>query len=426
MKLKSFQMEFSVYISTFIFKAVCIWKRKVIFLIGAAQEEKKVSGSQQEGADGAKVKTESAAAESSGPVAETFRVIRGAVTEEYVRSTRGVFQFDLSGKTMACAALPSKRHRVFSNRGALWKPVPKQTGCSCVLCDAPAPGPLEQALGAAGPRAAGAAVPALPPRTGPVWPQTGRSRGHGRRAGCPQLCGQGAACGLSRPRPQHVVALGASRGTRGDSLQSVCQRADCHGTAANAHGCGRLGQATEREGTAALAAFSPGFTLCPGDGGGTWYIDLKTEGGSAGFGKPPVAADVVMSMSSADFVKMFTGEGQRPLSRDAGPGAQKSLCWRGSRAASRLVIWDGSSFQLFVAQGRVQARTVWIFLHSCVLWTGRVQKVTLLLLTRSWHFSSQKESSEQIQSMCWTGALCVSEQGFLEVHCFYQEDLIAI
>nr|XP_031363246.1 hydroxysteroid dehydrogenase-like protein 2 [Lonchura striata domestica] len=43
-----------------------------------------------------------------------------------------------------------------------------------------------------------------------------------------------------------------------------------------------------------------------GDGGGTWYIDLKTKGGSAGFGKPPVTADVVMSMSSADFVKMFT------------------------------------------------------------------------------------------------------------------------
>ncbi|CAN8220065.1 unnamed protein product [Coccothraustes coccothraustes] len=45
-----------------------------------------------------------------------------------------------------------------------------------------------------------------------------------------------------------------------------------------------------------------------GDGGGTWYIDLKSEGGSAGFGKPPVIADVVMSMSSADFVKMFTGK----------------------------------------------------------------------------------------------------------------------
>ncbi|KFW70575.1 Hydroxysteroid dehydrogenase-like 2, partial [Pygoscelis adeliae] len=45
-----------------------------------------------------------------------------------------------------------------------------------------------------------------------------------------------------------------------------------------------------------------------GDDGGTWYIDLKTKGGSAGFGKPPVTADVVMSMSSADFVKMFTGK----------------------------------------------------------------------------------------------------------------------
>ncbi|NXE82853.1 HSDL2 protein, partial [Cochlearius cochlearius] len=45
-----------------------------------------------------------------------------------------------------------------------------------------------------------------------------------------------------------------------------------------------------------------------GDEGGTWYIDLKTKGGSAGFGKPPVTADVVMSMSSADFVKMFTGK----------------------------------------------------------------------------------------------------------------------
>ncbi|XP_021380705.2 hydroxysteroid dehydrogenase-like protein 2 [Lonchura striata] len=108
---------------------------------GATQEEKKLSRSQQEGADAAKVKTESAAAMPSGPVAETFRVIQGAVTEEYVRSTQGIFQFELSG-----------------------------------------------------------------------------------------------------------------------------------------------------------------------DGGGTWYIDLKTKGGSAGFGKPPVTADVVMSMSSADFVKMFTGK----------------------------------------------------------------------------------------------------------------------
>ncbi|NXA76599.1 HSDL2 protein, partial [Thryothorus ludovicianus] len=118
---------------------------------GAAKEEKKSSVSPQEGADGAKVKAESAAAKPSGPVAETFRVIQGAMTEEHVRSTQGVFQFELSG-----------------------------------------------------------------------------------------------------------------------------------------------------------------------EGGGTWYIDLKSKGGSAGFGKPPVAADVVMSMSSADFVKMFTGEGRRPLSRDTG------------------------------------------------------------------------------------------------------------
>ncbi|XP_002188177.2 hydroxysteroid dehydrogenase-like protein 2 [Taeniopygia guttata] len=108
---------------------------------GAAQEEKKVSRSQQEGADAAKVKTESAVAMPAGPVAETFRVIQEAVTEEYMRRTQGIFQFELSG-----------------------------------------------------------------------------------------------------------------------------------------------------------------------DGGGTWYIDLKTKGGSAGFGKPPVTADVVMSMSSADFVKMFTGK----------------------------------------------------------------------------------------------------------------------
>ncbi|XP_015507701.1 hydroxysteroid dehydrogenase-like protein 2 [Parus major] len=124
-----------------------------------AFKEKKLSGTQQEGADGAKVKTESAAGKPSGPVAETFRVIQGAVTEEHVKSTQGVFQFELSG-----------------------------------------------------------------------------------------------------------------------------------------------------------------------DGGGTWYIDLKTKGGSAGFGKPPVTADVVMSMSSVDFVKMFTGEGQRPLSRDTAPRAQKSFC----------------------------------------------------------------------------------------------------
>ncbi|KAF1675411.1 HSDL2 protein, partial [Pygoscelis papua] len=111
------------------------------FFLDALKEEKKFSGSQREGPGGAKVNAESAPAKPLSPVAETFRVIQGAVSEEYVRATQGVFQFELSG-----------------------------------------------------------------------------------------------------------------------------------------------------------------------DDGGTWYIDLKTKGGSAGFGKPPVTADVVMSMSSADFVKMFTGK----------------------------------------------------------------------------------------------------------------------
>lgn len=45
-----------------------------------------------------------------------------------------------------------------------------------------------------------------------------------------------------------------------------------------------------------------------GDHAGIWYIDLKSGTGSAGSGEPPVTADVVMSMDSADFIKMFTGK----------------------------------------------------------------------------------------------------------------------
>ncbi|XP_006034186.1 hydroxysteroid dehydrogenase-like protein 2 isoform X2 [Alligator sinensis] len=45
-----------------------------------------------------------------------------------------------------------------------------------------------------------------------------------------------------------------------------------------------------------------------GEEGGTWYIDLKNKGGNTGSGEPPVKADVIMSMSSNDFVKMFTGK----------------------------------------------------------------------------------------------------------------------
>ncbi|XP_077107299.1 hydroxysteroid dehydrogenase-like protein 2 [Ranitomeya variabilis] len=41
---------------------------------------------------------------------------------------------------------------------------------------------------------------------------------------------------------------------------------------------------------------------------GTWYMDLKNDNGGVGKGDPPIKADVVMSMDSEDFVKMFTGK----------------------------------------------------------------------------------------------------------------------
>lgn len=41
---------------------------------------------------------------------------------------------------------------------------------------------------------------------------------------------------------------------------------------------------------------------------GTWYMDLKNDKGAVGKGEPPTKADVVMSMNSEDFVKMFTGK----------------------------------------------------------------------------------------------------------------------
>ncbi|KAM6986773.1 hydroxysteroid dehydrogenase-like protein 2 [Aplochiton taeniatus] len=45
-----------------------------------------------------------------------------------------------------------------------------------------------------------------------------------------------------------------------------------------------------------------------GEHPGVWYIDLKNASGSAGPGEPPVKADVVMSMDSSDFSKMFAGK----------------------------------------------------------------------------------------------------------------------
>nr|KAF6331767.1 hydroxysteroid dehydrogenase like 2 [Pipistrellus kuhlii] len=45
-----------------------------------------------------------------------------------------------------------------------------------------------------------------------------------------------------------------------------------------------------------------------GEDGGTWFLDLKNKGGNAGYGEPSDQADVVMNMSTDDFVKMFSGK----------------------------------------------------------------------------------------------------------------------
>uniref|UniRef100_A0A8D0E6K5 Hydroxysteroid dehydrogenase-like protein 2 n=1 Tax=Salvator merianae TaxID=96440 RepID=A0A8D0E6K5_SALMN len=45
-----------------------------------------------------------------------------------------------------------------------------------------------------------------------------------------------------------------------------------------------------------------------GEEEGTWYIDLKNGAGNAGSGKAPGKPDVVMTLSSSDFVKMFSGK----------------------------------------------------------------------------------------------------------------------
>ncbi|XP_039726668.1 hydroxysteroid dehydrogenase-like protein 2 isoform X1 [Pteropus medius] len=45
-----------------------------------------------------------------------------------------------------------------------------------------------------------------------------------------------------------------------------------------------------------------------GEDGGTWFLDLKNKSGNVGYGEPSDHADVVMSMSTDDFVKMFSGK----------------------------------------------------------------------------------------------------------------------
>ncbi|XP_054882461.1 hydroxysteroid dehydrogenase-like protein 2 isoform X2 [Poeciliopsis prolifica] len=45
-----------------------------------------------------------------------------------------------------------------------------------------------------------------------------------------------------------------------------------------------------------------------GDHSGVWFLDLKSGSGSTGPGEPPAKADVVMTMDSGDFTKMFAGQ----------------------------------------------------------------------------------------------------------------------
>nr|XP_055136206.1 hydroxysteroid dehydrogenase-like protein 2 [Symphalangus syndactylus] len=45
-----------------------------------------------------------------------------------------------------------------------------------------------------------------------------------------------------------------------------------------------------------------------GEDGGTWFLDLKSKGGNIGYGEPSDQADVVTSMTTDDFVKVFSGK----------------------------------------------------------------------------------------------------------------------
>ncbi|XP_022071941.2 hydroxysteroid dehydrogenase-like protein 2 [Acanthochromis polyacanthus] len=45
-----------------------------------------------------------------------------------------------------------------------------------------------------------------------------------------------------------------------------------------------------------------------GEHSGVWFLDLKSGSGSVGQGQPPIKPDVVMTMDSSDFNKMFSGK----------------------------------------------------------------------------------------------------------------------
>ncbi|KAK2120158.1 Hydroxysteroid dehydrogenase-like protein 2 [Saguinus oedipus] len=68
-----------------------------------------------------------------------------------------------------------------------------------------------------------------------------------------------------------------------------------------------------------------------GEDGGTWFLDLKSKGGNVGYGEPSNRADVVMSMSTDDFVKMFSAglryyvSNNTPIAGGTEPSSSNSL-----------------------------------------------------------------------------------------------------
>lgn len=62
------------------------------------REEKKADGAKHTGPEGSQISLETSTAKPSGSVAETFKIIEGIINEDVVKSTQGVFLFELSGK----------------------------------------------------------------------------------------------------------------------------------------------------------------------------------------------------------------------------------------------------------------------------------------------------------------------------------------
>ncbi|XP_053227644.1 hydroxysteroid dehydrogenase-like protein 2 isoform X2 [Podarcis raffonei] len=60
-----------------------------------------------EGPDRGKLHVHFAAEKSGGPVAETFKIIKGAISDEVVKSTQGIYRFELSGKLKPTLAFMS-------------------------------------------------------------------------------------------------------------------------------------------------------------------------------------------------------------------------------------------------------------------------------------------------------------------------------